>query len=122
MNLIWAGMRARLIKEFINQEKGKESYILGYKMQPLKVKPSERSNCWKPKGKVWFQKNNDNQKFHGVIFNEWDKSMSRTGPVEAEFKPTTETAGLAGTCKWCKSKEEQNEMIEYGKKIGYKEE
>jgi hypothetical protein len=31
-------------------------------MQPLKVKPSERSNCWKPVRKVWFQKNDDKPK------------------------------------------------------------
>jgi len=94
-------------------------------MKPTRniVKPS---GFWKTKGKVWYQKNDDSKPikktYHAVLFNEWDKSMSRAPPKESSFEPSTETLGMGGTIKWTKSKEEQDKMVEYGKELGYKEE
>jgi len=59
-------------------------------------------------------------KYYGIICCEFDKSFSLT-EVDANFKPTTEYVGISGTCKWCKTKEEQSKMINYIKKLGYKE-
>jgi hypothetical protein len=36
-------------------------------MKPVKIPQRERSNCWKPKGKVWFQKNDDSKKYSVTI-------------------------------------------------------
>ena len=30
-------------------------------MKPIQLKNMKRTNCWTPKGKVWFQKNDDRQ-------------------------------------------------------------
>jgi len=30
-------------------------------MKPIQLKHMKRTNCWQPKGKVWFQKNDDNK-------------------------------------------------------------
>jgi len=30
-------------------------------MKPIKLQRMKRTNCWSPKGKVWYQKNDDNQ-------------------------------------------------------------
>jgi len=30
-------------------------------MKPIQLKNMKRTNCWTPKGKVWYQKNDDEQ-------------------------------------------------------------
>lgn len=53
--------------------------------------------------------------YFGVMCCTVDKSLSKVN-CKSDFKPTTETVGMFGTCKWFKSKEEQDKFIEYAKK------
>lgn len=57
--------------------------------------------------------------YYGVMFSEFDKSMMKL-KTKSDFKPSTETAGLSATAKWVKTKREQDELIKYGNKLGYK--
>lgn len=57
--------------------------------------------------------------YYGVMFSEFDKSMTKL-KTKSDFKPSTETAGFSATAKWVKSKKEQDSLLEYGKKLGYK--
>ena len=80
-------------------------------------------NNFKPKPlSDMFSRNKEEYTNYGVIFNEYDKSMERVGPVTKEFEePKTESLGILGTVKRMKSKKEQDEMIKWGKTLGYTE-
>jgi len=44
-------------------------------MKPIKLKNMKRTNCWRPKGKVWYQKNEDGCKHKVIYINKIDKDI-----------------------------------------------
>ena len=47
-------------------------------MKPIQLKHMRRTNCWQPKGKVWFQKNDD--------YADKDKDSSDVLPSNQEIE------------------------------------
>ena len=54
-------------------------------MKPIKLQRMKRTNCWSPKGKVWFQKNDDNR-LGARLHREAQEEFNKGNYEEANFK------------------------------------
>ena len=93
-------------------------------MKPIQLKNMKRTNCWSPKGKVWYQKNDDSQSAHDLV-NEAERDIENTKIIleEKEGYGRRERAAKRLEMRWSpgeqmyRGREYQDDIIRRRNKI-----